>query len=138
MLTDSEYFWVIIHGDLWVNNILFQYYESVQSKELKFIDFQNVSRGNIYQDLKYFVFTSPTSALRKKNLNELLNTLFRFIHFIYNVISKLCLKYLFCDRSGDNPFHNQFSLGMHRYRVKLYGTLVYDKIPWAAGLVHGF
>jgi tRNA A-37 threonylcarbamoyl transferase component Bud32 len=72
--TDSVYFPVIVHGDLWMNNILFKYDSAGVPIDLKLIDLQLTRRGNIFEDLQYFIFTSTTPALRKKHLSEFLNT----------------------------------------------------------------
>jgi len=73
--TDVKFFPVLTHGDLWVNNILLKYADGSNNPvDVKFIDFQLVRRGNIFEELQYFIFTSTTPELRKKHLQALLNT----------------------------------------------------------------
>jgi len=74
--TDKKYFPVIIHGDFWSNNILFKYTDSDETKPtaVRFVDFQLTRRGNIFEELQYFMFTSTTPIFRKEHLPSVLNT----------------------------------------------------------------
>jgi len=74
--TDLKYFPVIIHGDLWSNNIMFKYDNDGVPVSMKFLDFQLSRRGNIYEDLAYFVYTSTTPELRRKHPFSPLQTYF--------------------------------------------------------------
>ena len=65
--TDTEYFPVICHGDLWVNNVLFSFEDNVPTG-VRFLDLQQVHRGNIFEDLVHFLITSTTPEMRKVNL----------------------------------------------------------------------
>jgi hypothetical protein len=71
-MTDEKIFPVIIHGDFWVNNILIKYNDRDEPTSVKFIDFQQTRRGNIFEELLYFIFTSTTPDLRAKHLSQLL------------------------------------------------------------------
>ena len=77
--TDTHYFPVICHGDFWCNNILFKYENENEMKPIgiKFIDFQLSHRGNIFEELQYFIFTSTTPAFRKKYLLQLLDSYYQ-------------------------------------------------------------
>ncbi|CAG7815519.1 unnamed protein product, partial [Allacma fusca] len=70
-LTDTKMFPTIVHGDLWVNNILVKEVEG--QVDVKFVDFQMTRRGNIFDDLVYFMFTSTTAEFRRKYLQEMLS-----------------------------------------------------------------
>jgi len=74
--TDLKYFPVIVHGDLWSNNIMLKYNTDGIPISMKFLDFQFSRRGNIYEDLAYFVFTSTTPELRRKHSWSPLQTYF--------------------------------------------------------------
>ncbi len=70
----EEYFRVVIHGDLWVNNILFKYDDQQGDKpvDISFIDFQQCRYASIYDELHYFIYTSTTREFRKENLDKCL------------------------------------------------------------------
>jgi hypothetical protein len=71
--TDKLFFPVILHGDMWMNNALFKYDARGNPTEVKFIDFQMVRRGNIFEELKYFFFTSTTPEFRRNHLYQALD-----------------------------------------------------------------
>jgi len=76
-LTDVKAFPVIVHGDFWVNNILIKYDEFGKPVSTKFIDFQQSRRGNIFDDLVYFMFASTTPKFRDEHLHHVLNTYYK-------------------------------------------------------------
>ncbi|CAL8139631.1 unnamed protein product [Orchesella dallaii] len=74
--TDKDCFPCIIHADLWTNNVLFKYKAPGNRDtptQLKFIDFQLSRRGNIFEDLGYFFWTSTTPQFRKLHLDQMLS-----------------------------------------------------------------
>ena len=75
--TDKKYFPVIIHGDMWVNNIMFKYDVNGKPTDVKFIDFQLVRRGNIFEELQYFFLTSTTPEFRRRHLHQSLEIYYR-------------------------------------------------------------
>ena len=76
--TDTLYFPIICHGDFWCNNILFKYengsVDETKPIGIKFVDFQQSHRGNIYEELLYFIFTSTTPEFRKEYLTRVLDS----------------------------------------------------------------
>ncbi|XP_073842669.1 uncharacterized protein [Musca autumnalis] len=66
---DPEEFNVLNHGDLWVNNIMFQYNEDGSLKETYFIDFQMARYGPPAQDLLYFIFSSTSIEIKLKHFD---------------------------------------------------------------------
>ncbi|EEB19408.1 conserved hypothetical protein [Pediculus humanus corporis] len=71
---------VLIHGDCWVNNIMFSYENSKTTttttgklSKIKLIDYQLSCMNSPVIDLQYFLFTSVQFDLRFKNLDKFLN-----------------------------------------------------------------
>jgi aminoglycoside phosphotransferase (APT) family kinase protein len=66
---------VLIHGDLWVNNMLFRYTEG--PVEIRFVDFQLLHFSSPAIDLQYFFSTSPCEDVRVNHLVRLMKVQFR-------------------------------------------------------------
>ncbi|XP_069690894.1 uncharacterized protein [Periplaneta americana] len=65
---DGNDFNVFLHGDLWVNNIMFRYSEDTGDVvDLRFVDFQLSYFSNAAQDLQYFLNTSTELDLLDKH-----------------------------------------------------------------------
>lgn len=67
---DRVSFPCVIHGDFWVNNLMYRYDGGDREKpiDLKLIDFQQAHRGNFLEDLGYFLLTSTTTRFRTEHL----------------------------------------------------------------------
>lgn len=82
---DPDEFNVLNHGDLWVNNIMFQYNEDGSLRETYFIDFQMGRYGSPAQDLQYFLLSST-------NLNNKIKYFDYFISYYHrHLIENLTL-----------------------------------------------
>ena len=68
----------ILHGDYWINNMLFQYKDGDFSKPLqnRMVDFQVSRIGHAVSDILYFLYSSTTPELRAENLDNLLSYYF--------------------------------------------------------------
>ena len=79
--TDDTLFPCIVHGDFWCNNFLIKYDNKINGQDvseqnpeqIKFVDFQHTRRGNIFEDLMYFLLTSTTPEFRQKYLHRVLS-----------------------------------------------------------------
>lgn len=67
---------VLNHGDVWTNNILFQYDHEGKIKETQFVDFQIVKYGSPVQDLYYFLLSSPSLDIKVEQFEHCI----RFYH----------------------------------------------------------
>ncbi|CAG7817423.1 unnamed protein product [Allacma fusca] len=75
--TDKLLFPCILHGDLWSNNCLLKYDKEGKPCGVKFVDFQHTRRGNIFEDLVYFILTSTTTEMRSQHLCKVLEDYFQ-------------------------------------------------------------
>jgi len=56
---------VLLHGDIWVNNMLFKW-ENGKPASVKLVDLQIVHEGDPTGDLAYFIYTGTDADFRKK------------------------------------------------------------------------
>lgn len=67
---DEDEFNVLIHGDMWSNNVMFGYAENGTVKDAILVDFQLGYWGSAILDVVYTLFTSSAEAMRANDWNE--------------------------------------------------------------------
>lgn len=72
MDADPNEFNVLLHGDLWANNIMFQHDENGHPKEVIFVDLQLSRYASPMQDLMYFIFSSTDISIKVDEFHSLL------------------------------------------------------------------
>jgi aminoglycoside phosphotransferase (APT) family kinase protein len=73
---DDTAFNVLIHGDLWSNNMLFRYSDDGPI-DVRFLDFQILHFSSPAMDLQYFFSTSLCEDVRVNHLDNLMKVMFR-------------------------------------------------------------
>lgn len=74
-MVEAEPYSAVLHGDMWLNNLMFKYDETEKIvQNIRFIDFQTSRYSNPVLDLMYFIFTCTTRELRGRNYNIYLKT----------------------------------------------------------------
>ncbi|XP_075145779.1 uncharacterized protein LOC142220487 isoform X2 [Haematobia irritans] len=104
---------VLNHGDLWVNNIMFQYHEDGSLKETYFIDFQMGRYGSPAQDLLYFLISSTNLDIKIQQFDN-------FIAYYHReLIDHLqLLKY-----QGQLPKLKDLHMALYKYDYWAYTTI---------------
>ena len=99
----------ILHGDFWLNNMLYQYADEDSSKILRvrMVDFQISRIGHPLTDILYYLYSSAMPEMRALRMNDLLN------HYFDTLASNL-------DRLGINLAEEGYTREhfMHDYRKK--------------------
>ncbi|XP_037922330.1 uncharacterized protein LOC119658735 isoform X3 [Hermetia illucens] len=78
---DSNEFNVLLHGDLWANNIMFQHDDNGKAKEVLFVDLQISRYGSPAHDLIYFIVSSTENSIKTKEFDH-------FIKFYHTELVK--------------------------------------------------
>lgn len=69
---NPDEFNVVLHGDLWANNIMFQHDENGKPKDILFVDLQGSRYGSPVQDLIYFIVTSTEYSIKLKEFDYMI------------------------------------------------------------------
>ncbi|XP_052902861.1 uncharacterized protein LOC128310296 [Anopheles moucheti] len=69
---DPAKFNVLNHGDIWCNNMMFQYDDGEKIKEITLVDFQMCMWSSPVIDLHYFIFSSVRANLKLRQLDHLI------------------------------------------------------------------
>ncbi|KRF98755.1 uncharacterized protein Dwil_GK26968 [Drosophila willistoni] len=78
--TSKKYQNALLHGDLWANNIMFQYGKYGETPlECRFVDFQLARYAPPASDLMTVLTIPTTSEFREKHMDELLVEYYRFM-----------------------------------------------------------
>ncbi|XP_055549832.1 uncharacterized protein LOC129732725 [Wyeomyia smithii] len=76
---------VLVHGDLWINNLLFKYDASGSPIDVILLDFQFCCYSTPIIDLCYFFFTSTKDAIRQNHFEE-------YVQYYYYHLAKYTAK----------------------------------------------
>ncbi|XP_060806478.1 uncharacterized protein LOC106135581 [Amyelois transitella] len=106
-------FSVVVHGDAWTNNIMFQFEKNVP-KEVVFIDYQMIKLGSPVNDLQYMIFNCTDYNTRHQHFHE-------WIDFYHSELEK-CLQKFNLDVNEVYP-RNQLDADLRKYS-KLYLAVV--------------
>lgn len=85
----------LIHGDFWVNNMLFKYSEKNELEDMRFVDFQLTRWNNPAFDLLYFFFSSIEDEVRVNKTDELLKIYYNSLRKNLNRMNCQDVKYSF-------------------------------------------
>ncbi|XP_017874661.1 PREDICTED: uncharacterized protein LOC108621704 [Drosophila arizonae] len=111
---DELEFNVLNHGDLWINNVMFQHDQEGRVKEVYLIDHQVTKYGNPAQDLYFFLMTSPELHLKIEQFDYLI----RYYH--ENLIENVqLLKY-----TGFVPNLKELQIILHKHPIHAAGTVI--------------
>ncbi|XP_069679814.1 uncharacterized protein [Periplaneta americana] len=115
---EDEQYNVFTHGDLWVNNLLFQYQETendscMKPVKMKFVDFQNCRYGSVALDIAVVLFLFMDQEMRNNHRDELLQA---YHHSLCKFLSQFDCDpetiFPFCDLEVQLSKYSLYSLGM--------------------------
>ncbi|TMW53363.1 hypothetical protein DOY81_001567 [Sarcophaga bullata] len=104
---------VLNHGDCWSNNIMFQYDQHGQLKDINFIDFQMSRCGSPAQDLIYFLLSSTSLEIKLKHFDY-------FIHYYHE---QLIVHLNLLEYKGDLPSLRDIHVELFKHDYWVYPTV---------------
>jgi len=80
---------VICHGDVWINNILYNYRDTNKDiiNEIKLVDWQITHNGSLGSELTYYLFTCVNYEVRKNRQEELIELYYSSMRQLLNKFS---------------------------------------------------
>ncbi|XP_022222453.1 uncharacterized protein LOC111074116 [Drosophila obscura] len=66
-------FTTLVHGDLWINNLMVKYDDDGVPVKLKIVDFQIAQYGSLVHDIIFLLFSSVATKVLEENFYNLLN-----------------------------------------------------------------
>lgn len=86
----SEPFSCVVHGDIWINNIMYNYYgdNNRDIKDVRLVDWQMTFYGSVGSEIMYYLYCSVDKPMRDLYQTELLN-------FYYEKMGEFLQKFSF-------------------------------------------
>lgn len=82
---NHEDIFVIAHGDLWVNNLMWRYDHRNKCDGVKFVDLQTLRYTSPAIDILHFLYTSTEYAVREKYMDQLIDD---YVDSLYLTLQK--------------------------------------------------
>lgn len=82
---NHEDFFVVAHGDLWVNNLMWRYDNRNKCDGVKFIDLQTLRYTSPVIDILHFLYTSTEFPMRQKYMDRLIDD---YVESLYETLQK--------------------------------------------------
>jgi hypothetical protein len=120
----SEPFSVICHGDVWINNVMYNY-ESEMIKDVRLIDWQMTFYGSLGSELMYYLFCCVDKDTRLKHQDELLLN-------YYEMMKKTLAKFdLNIDKVlPQHEFYKQLKdFGLYAFGMSIFAIPILCKYP---------
>ncbi|XP_055309945.1 uncharacterized protein LOC129573470 isoform X2 [Sitodiplosis mosellana] len=81
----SEEFFIVAHGDLWINNIMWRCDHHNKCDGVKFIDLQTLRYTSPVIDILHFLYTSTEYVVRENHMDQLIDD---YVESLYTTLQK--------------------------------------------------